>query len=205
MFQRREKAGYKWQNASIASIYRIRARNNSCANPSHRGRKFLPLRALSSAPILGFCVMGFRPASERLASAPASHRDRVFGLSGFFLVVAILLSPLIPGDASARAASDHGLQTPSVLALDMFDAGKIDALDASEPVSTDVWSKIEAIRRMGGRSLWRPSQRHDLTIVPVVWKPAESTENPVRNVTKCGACQALVNEGLGRAPPRFDL
>ena len=205
MFQRREKGGHKWQNASIAGIYRIRACNNSCANPNHRGRKFLPLRAFLSAPIVGFCVMGFRPASERLVSAPASHRDRFFDLSGFFLVVAILLSPLFRGDASARAASEPGFQVPSVFALDMFDAGKIDAVAAREPVSTNVWGKIEAIRRMGGRSLSRPSPRQDPAIVPVVWKPAESTENPVRNVTKCGASQALVNEGLGRAPPRFDL
>ena len=165
MFQRREKGRYKWQNASIAGIYRIRACNNSCANPGRRVRKFLPLRTHPSAPIVGFCVMGFRPARERLAPLPVSHRVRVFGLSGFILVLAILLSPLAWGDASARAATAHGFQATSVFALDTFDAGKIDAVAESEPVSTDVWGKIEAIRRMGGRSLSRPLPRHDLAMV----------------------------------------
>ena len=126
-------------------------------------------------------------------------------MSGFFLVLAILLSPFICDDASARAATAPGLQAASFHALDMFDAGKIDAITAGEPVSTDVRSKIEAIRRMGGRSLSRPSPRHDPATVPVVGKLADSTENPVRIVTKCSASQTLVNEGLGRAPPRFDL
>jgi len=150
--------------------------------------------------------MGFWPASERLASVPASHRGRAFGVSSVFLVLALLLSPFVWDDASARAAdAPSSAQISSFLAPDMFDGGKIDAVAASKPVSTDVWSKIEAIRRMGGRGLSRPSWRHDLAPASIVWKLADSTENSVRIVTKCRACQALVNEGLGRAPPRLNL
>lgn len=201
LFQPREKAPDKWQNAAIAGIYRICGRNNSCANPGRRDRKFLPLRAFASAAIVRFCVMGFRPTSERLGSLPASYRVRVIGMSGFFLVLAMLLLPFVWGGASAYAATVPGFQVPSFLALDMSNSDKIDAAAASEPDSADVRSKIEAIRRMGGRSL----SRADLAMMSVVGKPAEFTENPVRIVTKCCATQALINEGLGRAPPRFDL
>ena len=149
--------------------------------------------------------MGFRPASERPAFVSGPHRGRAFGVSGFFLVFALVLSPFIWGDASARAAGVQDLQITSLLAPEMFDGGKIDAVAASEPVSTDVWSKIEAIRRMGGRGLSRLSPRPDVTASSAVRKLADSTENPVRIVTKFGASQTLVNEGLGRAPPRFDL
>ena len=163
-------------------------------------------------------MIGFRPASDGRISVPVSLCARSvratagltlrvgFLASTFILIFALLLSPLMSFGASASAvASVSAAQIAGVDRLDETGNGKMGAVVASRPGSTDVSGKIEAIRRMGTRVVLRTFHHHDLIAAGGGEKLAESTENFVRVVTLGGPCRASVHEGLGRAPPRLDL
>ena len=159
-------------------------------------------------------MFGFRPASDGRALVPVSLRARSIGAvaglmslvglvaSVFALIFTLLASPF----ASASAAVPvQGAVAGSFHRADLSGKAEIDPVAVARAGSTAVPGKIEAIRRMGSRSMLRMVPRHDL-IVPVgTEKLAESTEIPVRTVTRNGAFRIRVHDGLGRAPPGIDL
>ncbi|MFZ3033233.1 MAG: hypothetical protein WA138_04405 [Parvibaculum sp.] len=163
-------------------------------------------------------MFGFRPASDGRVLVPGSLRARSIGasanlmsrvglvVSALALIFTFLLSPAFSPDASASVvAIVDGVQTSSFARQDMSDRGRIDRIVVARAGSTDVFGKIEAIRRMGSRSVLRNSPRLDLIAMDRMENLVESTEVSVRTVTRNSAFRTRVHDGLGRAPPRIDL
>jgi hypothetical protein len=175
-----------------------------CANPGRRDKNFFLCGPFVRVSFRVYCVIGLRPASDGRVLVPASLRARFLDataglmprvgivISAFILTFVFLLSS---GSTDRAATSAPGV----------FNGGQMDVVAADRLISTDVWSKIEAIGRMGIRGVLRVAPRHDLIAAVFAEKLADSTENPVRIAARCVTCRVSMREGLGRAPPRFNL